>query len=133
MASASLLQVGGHTEETSARAKNFTISSDARAADRKMRMTPPRSSSLSPCDAHSRCTSRACTTRRLTVTGSFYHALNVLDLHTHTQICAQGDADTFSVGYTYTHTRIPVDNLNTFGTENKCDRECGKDLRAKSK
>lgn len=55
----------------SAKAKNFTISSDACAADRKMRMTPPRSFSLSPCDAHSCCTSRACTTHCLTVTGSF--------------------------------------------------------------
>lgn len=54
-----------------AKAKNFTISSDARAADRKMRMTPPRSFSLSPCDAHRRCTSGACTTRCVTVTGSF--------------------------------------------------------------
>lgn len=54
-----------------AKAKNFTISSDACATDRKMRMTPPRSFSLSPCDAHSRCTGRACTTRHLTVTGSF--------------------------------------------------------------
>lgn len=53
------------------KAKNFTISSDACATDRKMRMTPPRSFSLSPCDAQSRCTSRACTTRGLTVTGSF--------------------------------------------------------------
>lgn len=66
-ASASLLQVGGRTERH-AKAKNFTISSNACSADRKMRMTPPRSFSLSPCDARSRCTSRVCTTRRLTVT-----------------------------------------------------------------
>ena len=31
------------TLRDSAKAKNFTISSDACAADRKMRMTPPRS------------------------------------------------------------------------------------------
>lgn len=66
-ASASLLQVGGRAERH-AKAKNFTISSNARSTDRKMRMTPPRSFSLSPSDAHSRCTSGACTTRRLTVT-----------------------------------------------------------------
>lgn len=77
MASASLPQVGGHSERR-AKAKNFTVSSDAGGADRKMRMTPPRSFSSSPCDARSRCTSRACTTRRLTVTGSF---LRVGDLN----------------------------------------------------
>lgn len=70
MASASLPQVGGHSERR-AKAKNFTVSSDAGGADRKMRMTPPRSFSSSPCDAHSRGTSTACTTRYLTVTGSF--------------------------------------------------------------
>lgn len=69
MASASLLQVGGRTERH-AKAKNFTVSSNACRADRKVRMSPPRSSSLSPCDAHSRCTSRAGTTHRLTVTAA---------------------------------------------------------------
>lgn len=59
------------TLRDSVKAKNFTISSDACAVDRKMRMTPPWSLSLSPCDAHSRCTSRACTTCCLIVTGSF--------------------------------------------------------------
>lgn len=69
MASASLLQVGGRAERH-AKAKNFTVSSNACRADRKVRMTPPRSFSLSPCDAHGRCTSEAGTTRRLTVTGA---------------------------------------------------------------
>lgn len=69
MASASLLQVGGRTERH-AKAKNFTVSSNACRADRQVRMTPPRSFSLSPCDAHSRCTSGAGTTHRLTVTGA---------------------------------------------------------------
>lgn len=69
MASARLLQVGGCTERH-AKAKNFTVSSNACRADRKVRMTPPRSFSLSRCDAHSRCTSEAGTTHRLTVTGA---------------------------------------------------------------
>lgn len=52
------------------KAKNFSVSSNACRADRKVRMTPPRSFSLSPCDARSRCTSGAGTTRRLTVTAA---------------------------------------------------------------
>lgn len=66
---ASLLQVGGRAERR-AKAKNFSVSSNACRADRKVRMTPPRSFSLSPCDAHSRCTSGAGTTHRLPVTGA---------------------------------------------------------------
>lgn len=69
MASASLLQVGGRAERH-AKAKNFTVSSNACRADRKVRMTPPRSFALSPCDAHGRCTSGAGTTRRQTVAGA---------------------------------------------------------------
>lgn len=77
------------TLRDAAKAKNFTISSDACTADRKMRMTPPRYFSLSPCDARSRCTSRVCTTCRLTVTGSLLHALNAPDLLIRTEMCAQ--------------------------------------------
>lgn len=73
MASASLPQVGGHSERR-AKAKNFTVSSDAGGADKKMRMTPPRSFSSPPCDARRRCTSTVCTTRRQTVTGGFLRA-----------------------------------------------------------
>lgn len=65
MASGSLLQVGGHThgERDGAGAKrNVTISG-------KMRLTPTRSLSLSPCDAHGRCTSRGCAARHPTGPG----------------------------------------------------------------
>lgn len=73
MASASLPQVGGCSERR-AKAKNFTVSSDAGGADKKMRMTPPRSFPLPPCDARRRHTSSVCTTRRLTVTSGFLGA-----------------------------------------------------------
>lgn len=115
MASASLPQVGGHSERR-AKAKNFSVSSDAGGADRKMRMTPPRSFSSSPCDARSRCTSRACTTRRLTATGSF---LRLGDLNR----CVEHAGKTV-----FTVFHIGIDNVRLRGTQPYLTMRVEKDL-----
>lgn len=117
-ASASLLQVGGRAERH-AKAKNFTISSNARSTDRKMRMTPPRSFSLSPSDAHSRCTSGACTTRRLTVTcvhGTAEHAgtkkkKQTTHTHTHKKTPFTVFLSVQTSGYTHQHAGILLHNF----------------------
>lgn len=115
MASASLPQVGGHSERR-AKAKNFTVSSDAGGADRKMRMTPPRSFSSSPCDARSRCTSTACTTRRLTGTGGF---LRVGDLNRCVEHAGKTVLTVFLIG---------IDNVRLRGTQPYLTMRVEKDL-----